>query len=141
MDIWSLGCVALECATGRKPWNSALDNPWAILFQIGQGNHIPQLPEPWQLSATGISFIKSCFTLDPMKRPTAEEMLGHPWMQSLRAELAELENGAESSFQRDSPSHSLNAQQSELARAAQRMEERQMDDIMGSPPDELDAIL
>ena len=76
-----------------------------------------------------------------MTRPTAEDMLGHPWMQSLRAELAELENGGESSFQRDSPSNSLNTRQSELARAAQRMEERQLDDIMGSPPEELDAML
>lgn len=35
MDIWSLGCVVLECATGRKPWNSSFDNEWAIMFQIG----------------------------------------------------------------------------------------------------------
>lgn len=27
MDIWSLGCVILECATGRKPWSN-LDNEW-----------------------------------------------------------------------------------------------------------------
>jgi mitogen-activated protein kinase kinase kinase len=27
MDIWSMGCVILECATGRKPW-SHLDNEW-----------------------------------------------------------------------------------------------------------------
>jgi mitogen-activated protein kinase kinase kinase len=27
MDIWSLGCVILEFATGRKPWSN-LDNEW-----------------------------------------------------------------------------------------------------------------
>lgn len=27
MDIWSMGCVVLECVTGRKPWSN-LDNEW-----------------------------------------------------------------------------------------------------------------
>ena len=27
MDVWSLGCVVLECATGRRPWSN-LDNEW-----------------------------------------------------------------------------------------------------------------
>lgn len=27
MDVWSLGCVILECATGRRPWSN-LDNEW-----------------------------------------------------------------------------------------------------------------
>ena len=69
-------------------------------------------------------------------------MLNHPWMQSLRAELAELENGGDNSFHPDSPNNSLNTPQPELARAAQLMEERQIDDIVDSPPaEELDHIL
>lgn len=30
MDIWSLGCVVLEFATGKKPWSN-LDNEWCAL--------------------------------------------------------------------------------------------------------------
>ncbi|KAG9081771.1 Suppressor of Sensor Kinase (SLN1), partial [Ceratobasidium sp. 370] len=29
MDIWSIGCVILECCTGRKPWHH-LDNEWFV---------------------------------------------------------------------------------------------------------------
>ena len=29
MDVWSLGCVILECATGRRPWSN-LDNEWLV---------------------------------------------------------------------------------------------------------------
>jgi mitogen-activated protein kinase kinase kinase len=32
MDIWSVGCMVLEFATGKKPWQSA-ENEWAIMFK------------------------------------------------------------------------------------------------------------
>ena len=31
MDIWSMGCVLLEAATGHKPWSN-LDNEWSVLL-------------------------------------------------------------------------------------------------------------
>ncbi|KAL4068303.1 hypothetical protein V8B97DRAFT_1974734 [Scleroderma yunnanense] len=79
MDIWSLGCVVLEFATGRKPWSN-LDNEWAIMFHIGIARQHPPLPEPGQLSDLGIDFIRQCLNLDPVTRPTAVELLDHPWM-------------------------------------------------------------
>ncbi|TFK57636.1 hypothetical protein OE88DRAFT_1671758 [Heliocybe sulcata] len=79
MDIWSLGCVVLEMCTGRKPWSN-LDNEWAIMFQIGVATQHPPLPDPGQLSDLGINFIKQCLTIDPMKRPSANELMNHPWM-------------------------------------------------------------
>lgn len=56
MDIWALGCVVLEFATGRKPWSN-LDNEWAIMFHIGVAREHPPLPEPHQLSEMGIDFV------------------------------------------------------------------------------------
>ncbi|KAF2276115.1 MAP kinase [Westerdykella ornata] len=86
VDIWSLGCVILEMATGRRPWSS-LDNEWAIMYNIAQGNP-PQLPTKDQLSDLGIDFLKKCFERDPAKRASAVELLQHPWIMALRAQLA-----------------------------------------------------
>lgn len=85
VDIWSLGCVILEMATGRRPWSS-LDNEWAIMYNIAQGNQ-PQLPTRDQLSDMGIDFLRQCFERDPMKRPTAAELLQHPWIVSIRQQV------------------------------------------------------
>ncbi|KAL5356949.1 hypothetical protein BJX96DRAFT_134590 [Aspergillus floccosus] len=85
VDIWSLGCVILEMATGRRPW-SALDNEWAIMYNIAQG-HQPQLPTRDQLSDLGIDFLRRCFECDPLKRPTAAELLQHDWIVSIRQQV------------------------------------------------------
>ncbi|KAF2182255.1 Ssk2-type MAP kinase [Zopfia rhizophila CBS 207.26] len=86
VDIWSLGCVILEMATGRRPWAS-LDNEWAIMYNIAQGNP-PQLPTRDQLSDQGIDFLQKCFERDPSKRASAAELLQHDWIMTLRAQLS-----------------------------------------------------
>ena len=78
IDIWSLGCVVLEMATGRRPWAN-LDNEWAIMWNIAAG-HPPQLPTSDQLSEQGIDFLKRCFERDPGVRSSAAELLQHPWV-------------------------------------------------------------
>ena len=86
VDIWSLGCVILEMATGRRPWAN-MDNEWAIMYHIAQGDP-PQLPTREQLSDTGIDFLKKCFERDPVKRASAVELLQHEWIMALRAQLS-----------------------------------------------------
>ena len=87
MDVWSLGCVVLEFATGRRPW-SQLDNEWAIMFQIGIAAKPPPLPDETQLSALGIDFIRQCLTIDANHRPTAVQLSEHPWITSFRESIA-----------------------------------------------------
>ncbi|KAI9739012.1 MAG: Suppressor of Sensor Kinase (SLN1) [Claussenomyces sp. TS43310] len=86
VDIWSLGCVILEMATGRRPWAS-LDNEWAIMYNIAQGTP-PQLPSPDQLSPQGIDFLKRCFVKDPRKRASAAELLQHEWIMTIRSQVS-----------------------------------------------------
>lgn len=50
------------------------------MFHIGVATQHPLLPEQGQLSDLGINFIKQCLTIDPVLRPTAVELLDHPWM-------------------------------------------------------------
>ncbi|KAJ5391527.1 hypothetical protein N7509_007017 [Penicillium cosmopolitanum] len=85
VDIWSLGCVILEMATGRRPW-STLDNEWAIMYNIAQGNQ-PVLPTRDQLSEQGLNFLSRCFECDPLKRPTAAELLQTEWIVSIRQQV------------------------------------------------------
>jgi mitogen-activated protein kinase kinase kinase len=85
-DVWSLGCVVLEMVTGRRPWAS-LDNEWAIMYNIAQGN-TPQLPVREHMTDAGIAFLSKCFDRDPAKRASAAELLLDPWIVEIRAQLA-----------------------------------------------------
>ncbi|KAI5839770.1 hypothetical protein DFP73DRAFT_560184 [Morchella snyderi] len=87
IDIWSLGCVVLEMATGRRPWAN-LDNEWAIMWNIAGGS-APQLPASDQLSEPGIDFLKKCFEKDPAVRPSAAELLQHEWILTIRNQVIE----------------------------------------------------
>lgn len=95
VDIWSLGCVVLEMATGRRPWAN-LDNEWAIMYNIAQGNP-PQLPTPEQLSHSGIEFLKKCFARDPKKRASAAELLQHEWIMTIRSQVVDPATPSDSS--------------------------------------------
>jgi mitogen-activated protein kinase kinase kinase len=87
VDIWSLGCVVLEMATGRRPW-SHLDNEFAVMYSIAQGNQ-PQMPTPDQLSPQGLDFLQRCLVQDAEQRATAVELLQHEWIVAIRNQVVE----------------------------------------------------
>ncbi|SCU92123.1 LADA_0F14488g1_1 [Lachancea dasiensis] len=81
-DVWSLGCVVLEMATGRRPWFN-LDNEWAIMYHVAAG-HIPQMPSREEISSQGTRFLRRCLKQNPNDRSTAMELLRDPWMVEIR---------------------------------------------------------
>ncbi|XP_030529542.1 mitogen-activated protein kinase kinase kinase 1-like [Rhodamnia argentea] len=75
-DIWSLGCTVLEMLTGLVPY-SPLE--WMqALFRIGRGEP-PPLPD--SLSRDASDFILECLQVNPNDRPTAAQLLDHPFVK------------------------------------------------------------
>jgi len=82
VDIWSLGCVVIEMATGKPPWSEhKFDNPYRCLYYIASEGKFPKFPE--NLSKTGLDFLRLCLQRDPDERPDAATLLKHEWVQNL----------------------------------------------------------
>ncbi|KAK4740704.1 hypothetical protein SAY87_024292 [Trapa incisa] len=78
VDIWSLGCTVLEMATTKPPWSQY--EGVAAMFKIGNSKELPAIPE--HLSDDGKDFIRLCLQRNPVHRPTAAQLLEHPFVKS-----------------------------------------------------------
>ncbi|XP_074562330.1 uncharacterized protein LOC141818786 [Curcuma longa] len=78
-DIWSLGCTVLEMLTRRPPYPNL---EWIEAFyKIGRGE-LPVIPN--SLSEEARDFIKKCLRFNPDDRPTAAQLLKHPFVKQSR---------------------------------------------------------
>ncbi|KAJ6971302.1 mitogen-activated protein kinase kinase kinase YODA [Populus alba] len=77
VDIWSLGCTVLEMATTKPPWSQF--EGVAAMFKIGNSKDLPEIPE--DLSDEGKDFIRQCLQRNPLDRPTASQLLEHPFVK------------------------------------------------------------
>ncbi|CAI0583451.1 unnamed protein product [Linum tenue] len=77
-DIWSLGCTVLEMLTHKIPYSDL--ECMQALFRIGRGVP-PTVPD--SLSGDARDFILRCLQVNPDDRPTAAQLLDHPFVQRL----------------------------------------------------------
>ncbi|KAH0792279.1 STE family protein kinase [Histomonas meleagridis] len=101
VDIWSLGILCRELAEGEPPYVEV--PPMRALFLIvSQG--LPEISNIESRSPQFLDFLNQCLNPDPAKRPTATELLKHPFLKmacdvkyippllQLAAELAKEDN-------------------------------------------------
>ncbi|KAK1440325.1 hypothetical protein QVD17_06150 [Tagetes erecta] len=75
-DIWSLGCTVLEMLTREIPYYPL--EGIQPLYRIARGEP-PPIPDT--LSADARDFILRCLRVNPGDRPTAAQLLDHPFLR------------------------------------------------------------
>jgi serine/threonine protein kinase len=96
-DVWGVGCVAYQMATGSPPWKAGgFSNPISLYNHIKKHNGPPQmaeaalqilLKENKNVRKLFDSLLLKCFEMDPSMRPSAPELLQDPFFIEMHEEI------------------------------------------------------
>lgn len=76
-DIWSLGCCVIEMISGKLPWDGVEDQVMLMMNMVIYSQS-PEIPKTASVQAK--DFISKCLDRDPAKRPSASDLLNHPFV-------------------------------------------------------------
>ena len=77
-DIWALGLTLLECSTGRYPYDASQGTMQLMIQLMEDECPLPDVGD--NVSPALRDFIERCMQKNPMKRPSAMELLRHPFI-------------------------------------------------------------
>jgi len=84
-DIWSLGITCIEMAELEPPLSNM--HPMRAIFVVGSLKSPPCLADESLWSLEFIDFIQSCLKIGPTERPTASELLLHPFIKNASSKV------------------------------------------------------
>jgi serine/threonine protein kinase len=76
-DIWSLGLAMYESAMGHYPYDATV-GPLQLMIQVVE--EPSPVPPREEFSEEFRDFVAKCLMKDPLQRPTAEDLLQHPYI-------------------------------------------------------------
>ncbi|KAG0308745.1 p21 protein (Cdc42 Rac)-activated kinase [Dissophora globulifera] len=79
VDIWSFGIVMREMLEGEPPYLN--EPPLRAMFLIASGD-IPDINQGELASPLCLAFIRACTTGNSEERPTAKDLLAHPFLET-----------------------------------------------------------
>jgi mitogen-activated protein kinase kinase 3 len=86
-DIWALGISIAECLLGRYPF----DRPQSYFDYIDASMSKDMLgkrgADGLALSPAVVDFVSLCTHSDPLRRPTAAQLLTHPWITNTKRDV------------------------------------------------------
>lgn len=92
VDVWAMGVITYFLLAGYTPFDR--DNQREEMEAINAGDYKFEPEEYWSIvSVTARSFVATCLTVDPERRPTAAQMLEHEWLTSEVPHFVENETG------------------------------------------------
>nr|BCL66198.1 serine/threonine-protein kinase [Volvox reticuliferus]BCL66266.1 serine/threonine-protein kinase [Volvox reticuliferus] len=88
-DIWSLGLALVELATGQYPYPAGA-GPLQLMIHVLQED--APLPPAGEFGEEFRDFVRLCLAKEPHRRPTAEVLLGHPFITKYASDPVSLKS-------------------------------------------------